>query len=119
MNKSALRKVDDFIKDIQSVNHEHAEIIELVRDLFAQENERILQEVKYGGLTFMKNGVLIGGVFPYKKHLSIEFSNGADFNDPLSVLEGKGKKRRHLKISTAEDIDAKNALYFIMQAVAG
>ncbi|ERN41914.1 hypothetical protein KR51_00014480 [Rubidibacter lacunae KORDI 51-2] len=117
MNDTALQQVEDFINDIQSVNPEHAEIIKLVRDLFAEENEEIFQGIKYGGLAFFQNGALIGGIFPYKKHLSIEFSNGADFSDPSSDLEGKGKKRRHLKIFTAEDIDAKNALYFVKQAV--
>jgi len=69
-------------------------------------------------LAFFKKGVLIGGIFPYKKHLSIEFSNGTDFSDPSSELEGKGKKRRHLKIFTVEDIDSINAIYFVKQVVA-
>ncbi len=117
MNDSALEEVEDFISDIQSVNPEHAEIIELVSDLFTEENEVLLQGIKYGGLVFFQKGVLIGGVFPYKKHLSIEFSNGAEFTDPSSLLEGKGKKRRHLKIYTAEDIGTKNTEYFVRQAV--
>ncbi len=117
MNDSALEEVEGFISDIQSVNPEHAEIIELVSDLFTEENEVLLQGIKYGGLVFFQKGVLIGGVFPYKNHLSIEFSNGAEFTDPSSLLEGKGKKRRHLKIYTAEDIGTKNTEYFVRQAV--
>jgi hypothetical protein len=117
MNKSALEEVENFISDIQSVNPEYAEIIELVSDLFTEESEELLRGVKYGGLVFFKKGVLIGGVFPYKKHLSIEFSDGAEFTDPSSLLEGKGNKRRHLKIHTAEDIGTKNAEYFVKQAV--
>jgi hypothetical protein len=117
MKDSALQKVNDFISDIQSLNHEFAEIIELIRDMFTEESEELLLGIKYGGLVFFQKGELIGGVFPYKKHLSIEFSNGADFSDPTSKLEGKGKKRRHLKIIKADDIDTKNALYFVKQAV--
>lgn len=117
MNKLAIQEVEGFIRDIQSINPKHAEIIELVRDLFTNENKALLQEIKYGGLTFLQHGELIGGIFPYKKHLSIEFSNGAEFTDPYSKLEGNGKKRRHLKIVTTEDIETKNALYFIQQSV--
>ncbi len=117
MNDSALEKVEDFISDIRSVNPEHAEIIEGVRALFTEENEELLQRIKYGGLAFFQKGRLIGGIFPYKKHVSIEFSNGANFSDPSSVLEGNGKKRRHLKIHTAEDVAAKNTEYFVKQAV--
>jgi hypothetical protein len=117
MNDSALEEVENFIRDIQLVNPEYAEIIELVRDLFIEENEELLQGIKYGGLVFFQKGVLIRGIFPYKKHLSIEFSDGAEFTDPSSVLEGKGKKRRHLKIQKVEDIGTKNTEYFVKQAV--
>lgn len=117
MNDSALQKVENFIRDIQPLNPDFAEIIELVRDMFTEECEELLLDIKYGGLVFFQKGELIGGVFPYKKHLSIEFSHGADFSDPSSILEGKGNKRRHLKIVTAEDIDTKNALFFVKQAV--
>lgn len=117
MSDSELQKVEDFIGDIQSLNPVFAEIIELVRDIFTEESEALLLSIKYGGLVFFQKDELIGGVFPYKKHLSIEFSNGADFSDPSSKLEGNGKKRRHLKIFTPEDIDAKNVLYFVKQAV--
>jgi hypothetical protein len=117
MNDSALEEVENFIRDIQLVNPEYAEIIELVRDLFIEEYEELLQGIKYGGLVFFQKGVLIGGIFPYKKHLSIEFSDGAEFTDPSSVLEGKGKKRRHLKIHKVEDIGTKNTEYFVKQAV--
>ncbi len=117
MNNSALKKVEDFIGDIQSLNPEFAEIIKLVRDIFTEESNELLLGIKYGGLVFFHKGELISGVFPYKKHLSIEFSNGAHFSDPSSNLEGKGKNRRHLKIFTAEDINTKDTLYFVKQAV--
>ncbi len=118
MNDTALQEVEDFISNIQSINLEHAEIIKQVRDLFMEENEEIFVGIKYDGLAFFQKGVLIGGIFPYRKHLSIEFTNDANFSDPSSELEGKGKKRRHLKIFTAEDIGAKDALYFVKQAVS-
>jgi len=117
MNESTLKRVEDFINDIYSFNPEYAEIIERVRDIFIEENAELLLDIKYGGLVFFQKGELVGGVFPYKKHLSIEFSNGADFTDPSSSLEGKGKNRRHLKIFTAEDLYTKKATYFVKQAV--
>lgn len=117
MSNTALQEVEDFISDIQLINTEHAKIIELVRDLFMVEKLQITLGIKYGGLCFFQKQALIAGVFPYKKHLSIEFSNGSDFSDPFSVLEGNGKKRRHLKIFSAEDVETKNVLYFVKQAL--
>jgi len=117
MNNTEQQKIESFISDIRTVNPEHAAIIEQVRDRFMAEDSSLTQGIKYGGLVFFQDGVLIGGVFPYKKHLSIEFSDGADFSDPSSQLEGKGKKRRHLKIHTTTDINAKHTANFVKQAV--
>lgn len=117
MNDSQLQKVEDFIHDVQSLNPDFAEIIHRVREIFLDHNSSLQQGIKYGGLVFSLNGDLLGGIFAYKKHLSIEFSNGASFTDPSSILEGKGNNRRHLKLSTMSDIDTKNASFFIKQAV--
>ena len=65
------------------------------------------------------SNALIGGIYTYKKHISIEFSNGSGFIDTDSILEGSGKKRRHIKIYTDDDIFQKNYTYFVSQAMMG
>ena len=117
MDVSAQLRISEFINDVQSVAPEQAEIIELIRELFNKASQVLSEEIKYGGLVFLKSDSLIGGIFPYKNHISIEFSNGADFSDPQELLEGKGKRRRHLKIHTRQDIGLKNAIFFIEQSL--
>lgn len=77
---------------------------------------------KYGGEVFVPDAdqpkQFLGGVFVYKDHVSVEFSNGATFDDPAGHLEGKGKGRRHLKLRTLGDIDAKDFAGFLRQALA-
>jgi len=53
----------------------------LIRRLFNKASQALSEDIKYGGLVFMKSGSLIGGIFPYKNHISIEFSNGSSFSD--------------------------------------
>ncbi len=110
-------KISKFINDIQSISPEQAKSIESIRELFNKASHDLSEEIKYGGLVFFKSDSLIGGIFPYKKHISIEFSNGVDFNDPHELLEGKGKRRRHLKIHMHQDINSKNAGFFIEQSL--
>ncbi len=119
MEVSENQKINDFLNDIQSISPEQVKQIDSIRCLFNGASQALTEEIKYGGLVFFKSGSLIGGIFPYKKHISIEFSNGADFNDSSGLLEGKGKRRRHLKIFKAQDIDDKNALFYIKQSVKG
>jgi hypothetical protein len=59
----------------------------------------------------------VGGIFSYKDHVSLEFSEGASFDDPDGRLEGKGKNRRHLKFVTVEDVEGKGAEGFLKQAL--
>lgn len=76
---------------------------------------------KYGGevlaLDPCNDAKFVAGVFTYKDHVSLEFSDGASFDDPKGNLEGKGKRRRHLKFQTLEDVDAKDTTRFLKQAL--
>jgi hypothetical protein len=117
MEELTQQRISEFIDDVKSVAPEQAEIIGLIRSLFNEISCELSEDIKYGGLVFLKASFLIGGIFPYKNHISIEFSNGADFSDPQGLLEGKGKRRRHVKIHNHQDVDRKNAAFFIRQSV--
>ncbi|MDE1464324.1 DUF1801 domain-containing protein [Spartinivicinus poritis] len=119
MNISENQQVREFLNDIGLVSPEQLDIIKSIKKLFNNTGQSLTEEIKYGGLVFVKSSSLVGGIFPYKQHISIEFSNGADFSDPSGYLEGKGKRRRHLKIHEIKDIKEKNASFYIKQATSG
>ena len=76
----------------------------------------------YGGMVFeTEPGVpktMVCGHFVYKQHVSLEFGNGYLFDDPESVLEGKGKYRRHIKLISVNEIETKSVRAMIEQAFA-
>lgn len=117
MRVSSNDKVNDFLRDMQSVSPNQFEIMLSIRELFFDANKETVEDIKYGGLVFNVSNSLVGGIYAYKKHISIEFSHGVEFTDPDTLLEGAGKRRRHLKIVTLDDITQKNSAYFIRQAV--
>ena len=110
-------KVDDFIKDIQFQSPKIFEILTSVRKIFNDANSNLVEDIKYGGLVFSLSNTLIGGIFVYAKHISIEFSFGGEFPDPDKILEGKGKKRRHIKIHAIQDVEKKKVDNFVRIAV--
>ena len=110
-------RVNKFMEDLQTISPDKAEIIKSIRKIFLTTNKSLTEDIKYGGLVFNLSGVLLGGIFPYKEHISIEFSNGAEFLDPAGILEGNGKKRRHIKIVTKKDINDKSVKAFVTEAV--
>ena len=117
MAKSESEKVADFLADIQSQFPEEYEIFIQVRDLFLDNDPSLATDVKYGGMVFFKGKELISGIFLYKNHISIEFGYGARWSDPYSVLEGKGKLRRHIKIVEPDDIKTKKVAHYVHEAV--
>ena len=118
MNKSIDRDVEKFLEDIHLISEEFYGALIQVRQIFFEECNILTEAIKYGGIVFFKDRELIGGIFPYKKHLSYEFGNGAQLTDPDSILEGKRKFRRHIKLMSVKDIRKKNVRELVGESIA-
>jgi len=96
------------------------EITTAIDDIIAEICPSAGRRPMYGGIVFEREpGVhktMVCGHFVYKNHVSIEFGDGYRFSDPESVLEGKGKYRRHIKLTSIDDIAAKHVHEMIEQA---
>lgn len=66
-------------------------------------------EASWGGyLLFkqpMQNGNTVCYVSAHKKHVSLGFAQGSELDDPATLLQGKGKLQRHVKIKKSEDLE--------------
>lgn len=113
MDDNSNNPVNQFIQDITALPNDFSRILQDVQGLFLAANPNLTESIKYGGLVFSSEGELIAGIFVYKNHLSIEFSQGANLADPDNILQGKGKFRRHIKLKTHEDIHTNKVAHFI------
>ncbi len=99
---------------------EKAEIVERLKTLIMQVVPEAAFVAKYGGTMVeaipgeMKSQFC--GVFAYKNHVSLEFTNGCDLKDSDKILEGSGKFRRHIKFAKLSDIEGKQSESFLRQA---
>lgn len=98
------------------------DIQDAVKELVDQLAPDVRYVTKYGGEVFCvdthDDKAFVGGIFTNKAHVSLEFSQGALFDDPAAQLEGTGKHRRHLKLRTVDDVDAKGVKALLKQAFA-
>ncbi|MCF6256248.1 MAG: DUF1801 domain-containing protein [Gammaproteobacteria bacterium] len=113
MNPANGIKIDNFLHDIQSLSEEKFTLLVSIKKIFNEAHAGLVEDIKYGGLVFSLSNTLVGGIYVYEKHLSIEFSHGAELSDLDHILEGKGKKRRHIKIYSMSDISEKKVGYFV------
>ena len=114
--KSLNKEVQKFIKSIELVDRNKFEILQKVRKILFSLYPNVKEKFMYGGIIFNLEEDF-AGVFVYSKHVSVEFSQGVQFEDPGNLLEGKGKFRRHLKLNTKEQIESKNLEFFLQQGV--
>lgn len=115
MSDSLQEKIHNFLEDSRLLSPKRHELLLALRAEFQNAKLGLSEGFKYGGITYNLNGELVAGIFSYKGHVSIEFSNGAEFTDPHGVLEGGGKHRRHIKIAQLEDIKNKAVAEYIQQ----
>ena len=109
-------KVEQLLHDLQLTHPDlHAIVLSVratVRSVAADAEERVM----YGGILFSAPEQFCG-VFAYSAHVSMEFGKGAELQDPHRVLEGSGKFRRHIKLTTPGDIASKHLQDYIAQAL--
>ena len=115
MTKYGSPKVAEFIADLLSESPERYEMVLQVRKLHFDTDQKLMEKIMYGGLVFFQGKELMSGIFLRKEHISIEFGNGSVLSDPDSVLEGKGKYRRHIKIRCLDDIAGKDVVRFVQE----
>jgi hypothetical protein len=110
-------RVQKLLQDLRLLDESRFELVQSLRELILGLNASVSEEVKYGGLLFFADKPFCG-IFSYAKHVSLEFGEGASLPDKFKVLEGEGKLRRHIKLSTLEDIRAKHVPEYLRLALA-
>jgi hypothetical protein len=60
----------------------------------------------------------ICAISPFKTYVNLNIYKGTELPDPAGLLEGTGKLHRHVKITTAEDVESRALLALLKAAVA-
>jgi hypothetical protein len=53
----------------------------------------------------------------YRDHVNLGFYYGAELSDPEHLLEGSGKKLRHIKVREIEEIDRPALCQFVQSSL--
>ena len=95
--------------------YDWAMVIDHARQLFADFFPHLEEKIIYGGVGFFCDGAHIGGIYPNKNYLNLVFSRGNELKDPHSLLLGKGKFRRHLRLLSIESFATNKAEKFVSE----
>ncbi len=110
-------RISTLLDDLRLLDTERFTLVQELRKMILGLAPSISEEVKYGGILFSVEKPICG-IFSYAKHVSLEFGAGASLPDKFNVLEGKGKLRRHIKLSSVLDIADKHVGEYLLLALA-
>ena len=90
-------------------DHEQAEIVDKLSSMILKAVPKAQVVEKYGGTLYtlkpQEKESQFCGIFQFKNHVQLAFSQGALLKDPKIQLEGSGKHRRHISIQEGQEID--------------
>ncbi len=109
------KDVTTFLTEQKAKSPTNHQILTTLRKLVKKTHPTVTERIMYGGIMFALDDKDVGGIFPYAKHVSFEFSEGVNLKDPKKVLEGSGKHRRHMKLVDVKDIDLLEVEEFVEQ----
>jgi hypothetical protein len=109
--------VENFFDDLALIDSGKQQIALALRQEIHKLAKTAGERMMYGGVLYYLEDSFCG-IFSYKAHVSLEFSEGHKLQDPERRLEGSGKFRRHLKFKQLADVKAKQPATYIKQAIA-
>ena len=74
------------------------------------------EAVKWAQPVYESNGPLCY-IRAFASTVNIGFWRGGQLTDPKGVLAGEGKQMKHIKVTSAKDVDAQILTKFVKQAV--
>jgi len=92
-------------------------LVEGLRKFVANAAPQLEEKIKWGNLTWTARGNVCW-VIVYGDHVDFGFFAGAELKDPKGLLEGTGKKLRHIKVYAEGDIKPREFAALLKQAIA-
>ena len=109
-------RINKLLQDIRLLDEDRYALVQTLRELVLKLDDAVTEEVKYGGLLF-SGAKPFCGIFSYTKHVTLEFGQGASLPDKFKKLEGEGKYRRHIKLTSEQDISDKHVHAYLVLAL--
>lgn len=106
-------QVDAFIDNL---GEPVQDIVKRLRTVVFEAYPEMEEGIKWSKPSYSKEG-LVCYMQTAKSHVNFGFYRGADLADRHNLLEGDGKKMRHVRIRKADEIDEEKLKFLVWDAV--
>jgi hypothetical protein len=87
-----------------------------LRNMILEQVPDMDEVIKWKNLFYEKKGHVCAIVI-HKDHVNLQFARGTELDDPERILEGTGKKIRHVKINNTKEINSDKLKNLVVEAV--
>ena len=87
-----------------------------LRNMILEQVPDMNEVIKWKNLFYEKKGFVCAIVI-HKDHVNLQFARGTELEDPEGILEGNGKKIRHVKINNTKEINSNILKNMVVEAV--
>jgi hypothetical protein len=87
-----------------------------LRNMILEQVPDMDEVIKWKNLFYEKKGYVCAIVI-HKDHVNLQFARGIELDDPERILEGTGKKIRHVKINNTKEINSDKLKNLVVEAV--
>ncbi len=87
-----------------------------LRNMILEQVPDMDEVIKWKNLFYEKKGFVCAIVI-HKDHVNLQFARGTEIDDPEGILEGTGKKIRHVKINNNKEINSDKLKNMVIEAV--
>jgi hypothetical protein len=105
--------VDEYVAKLPAAQ---AEIVTALRQLIKAAAPKSTEAVKWAQPVFEENGPF-AYIKPAKAHVTFGFWRGGELKDSKGVLSGDGDRMKHVRLTSASDIKAKELQALVKEAV--
>lgn len=109
------RPVDDFVA--RRVLPEHRPVVALLRKLMRDHAPAAREQIAYG-IPMWKAKGWVAFLSPTKRDVTFGFAYGGEFTDRYGLLRGAGKKSKHVKLRSVDDVNVTALRSYLRQAMA-
>jgi hypothetical protein len=89
-----------------------------LRKLILALEPEVVEEYKWSRPCYFNARGMFCYVLRNKGHVTLGFQNGAEIDDPSSLLEGTGKSMRHVKIKPGMDVNHLDIIALLRASVS-
>ena len=97
------KRPNDFDTFFASTPDAWKPVVAELRKLVRKHAPGLAEVMKYGMPQYTKEKHTIVYIMPAADHVNLGFYDGVELDDPKKLLEGTGKRLRHVKLSTLRE----------------